>query len=77
MPYTPEHPIFLVNTRGISTMTVKKQSARRAAVTSKRVTAAVRKAKKLYAGRKAKRPAAWQKGGREYARVLGHFGVVG
>lgn len=48
----------------------------RVTVTSKRVTAAVRMAKKLYAGGKAKRPAAWRKGGREYARVLGRFGVV-
>ena len=43
-------------------------------VAGKRVLAAVRKAKKHYAGVRAKRSAAWKKGGREYARVLGHFG---
>ncbi len=47
----------------------------RVTVTSKRVTAAVRKAKKLYAGGMAKCPAAWRKGGREYTRVLGRFGA--
>lgn len=47
----------------------------RVMVSRRRVSAAVRKAKKLYADKRSKRSAAWKKGGREYARVLGHFGT--
>ncbi len=58
-------------------MASKKGTAGRSGIAGKRVTEAVRKAKKQYAGVRAKRPAAWKKGGREYARVLGHFGDAG
>ena len=56
-------------------MAVKKTSTKRTPVSGKRIIAAVRKAKKHYTGVRAKRPAAWKKGGREYAKALGHFGT--
>lgn len=35
---------------------------------------AVEAAKKFYSSKRAVRPASWKEGGREWSRVLGHFG---
>jgi hypothetical protein len=57
-------------------MAVKKVATRKSArpLTAGKARSAARAAKKLYAKRPLKKSAAWKKGGREYARVLGHFG---
>lgn len=33
-------------------------------------------AKKFYSGKASKSPTVWKKGGREWSRVLGHFGIT-
>lgn len=53
-------------------MATQKRVTRASTLDRKRVAAAVRKVRKQYA--RTARPAAWRKGGKEYARVLGHFG---
>lgn len=55
---------------GKSTRRVTKKSA----LTGKKARSAAKAAKKAYA-KKPTRPAAWKKGGREWSRVLGHFGL--
>lgn len=51
-------------------------TSRKATLTRKRALAAARKAQKHYKGRAAKKSSTWQKGGKQWQRVLGHFGVV-
>jgi hypothetical protein len=55
---------------------LKKRTAagKKAKFTKASAKRAVRKAKKAYAGSKA--PASWQPGGKEWSRVLGHFGAA-
>jgi hypothetical protein len=57
-------------------MAIKKVRAQKRVVTKKRATLAAKKAKKRYSAPQDKRPAAWRKGGREWTRVLGHFGLT-
>jgi hypothetical protein len=58
-------------------MAVRKMTTKKAGrpLTARKARSAVRAAKKLYAKRPLKKSAAWKKGGREYARLLGHFGI--
>ena len=58
-------------------MAVKKVATRKAGrpLTARKARSAAKAAKKLYAKRPLKKSAAWKKGGREYARLLGHFGL--
>lgn len=52
----------------------KTASGKKAKFTKASAKRAVKKAKKAYAGSKA--PASWQPGGKEWSRVLGHFGAA-
>ncbi len=49
--------------------TSKKRST---TLTKRDALAAAKKARGRYAGKKL--PASWKKGGRDYSRILGHFG---
>jgi hypothetical protein len=51
------------------------KGVKRTTFSRKKALAAVKAAKKAYAGRVGNRPRAWKKGGREWSRVLGHFGT--
>ena len=57
---------------------ITRKSARKVtkkpALTGKKARSAAKAAKKAYAKKSAK-SAAWKKGGREWSRVLGHFGL--
>jgi hypothetical protein len=57
---------------------ITRKSARKvtkkSALTGKKARSAAKAAKKVYAKKSAK-SAAWKKGGREWSRVLGHFGL--
>jgi hypothetical protein len=58
-------------------MIIKKsggKSARKSVLTGKKALVAAKAAKKAYANKAASQPTAWKKGGREWSRVLGHFG---
>jgi hypothetical protein len=46
-----------------------------AILSKKKAYKAAKAAKRAYAKKPAKRPAGWKKGGREWSRVLGHFGI--
>lgn len=48
--------------------------AKKSSLTGKKARSAAKAAKKAYA-KKPARSAAWKKGGREWSRVLGHFGL--
>jgi hypothetical protein len=50
--------------------------AKKSALTGKKARSAAKAAKKAYSN-KGSRPASWKKGGREWSRVLGHFGLTG
>lgn len=50
--------------------------AKKSTLTGKKARSAAKAAKKAYSN-KASRPASWKKGGREWSRVLGHFGLAG
>jgi hypothetical protein len=50
--------------------------AKKSALTGKKARSAAKAAKKAYSN-KTSRPASWKKGGREWSRVLGHFGLAG
>jgi hypothetical protein len=45
-------------------------------ITQKKARTAARAAKKVFGSKISKRPAAWKRGGREWTRVLGHFGIA-
>ena len=49
---------------------------KKSSLTGKKARSAAEAAKRAYAN-KATRSAAWKKGGREWSRVLGHFGLTG
>jgi hypothetical protein len=51
-------------------------AAKKTKITQKKARTAARAAKKVFALKVAKRPAAWKRGGREWTRVLGHFGTA-
>ena len=44
-------------------------------LSGKRARMAAKAAKKAYASKSGSRPTGWKKGGREWSRVLGHFGL--
>jgi hypothetical protein len=48
---------------------------KRTTLSKKKALSAVKAAKKAYAGKVGNRPQTWRKGGREWSRVLGHFGT--
>ena len=50
--------------------------AKKAILSKKKAYKAAKVAKNAYAKKPAKRPAGWKKGGREWSRVLGHFGIT-
>lgn len=50
-------------------------SAKKVTFTKKKAMAAVKAAKEAYAKKPIGQSAAWKKGGREWLRVLGHFGT--
>ena len=50
--------------------------AKKATLSKKKAYGAAEVAKRAYAKKAAKRPASWKKGGREWSRVLGHFGIT-
>ncbi len=49
--------------------------AKKSTLTPKKARVAAKAAKKAFADKFETRRAAWKKGGREWSRVLGHFGV--
>lgn len=49
---------------------------KRGTLSKKRASKAAKAAKRVYAKKTAKRPASWKKGGRDWSRVLGHFGIM-
>jgi len=53
-----------------------KSSVTKATLSKKKAYQAAKVAKRAYAKKAAKRPASWKKGGREWSRVLGHFGIT-
>jgi hypothetical protein len=57
---------------------VKKASSskKKASISKKKAYSAAKTAKRAYAKKAAKRPASWKKGGKEWSRVLGHFGIT-
>ncbi len=54
-----------------------RQSKNKSTLTSKKARVAAKAAKEAYGSRAKNRSAAWKKGGREWSRVLGHFGLSG
>ena len=56
-------------------MPIKKAAKKKTGVTPKRAYLVAKKAQKRFKGRVSK-SRAWQKGGKEYSRVLGHFGLT-
>jgi hypothetical protein len=58
----------------INKRTVAKD-VKRPTLSRKKALAAAKAAKKAYADKVGNRPRAWKKGGREWSRVLGHFGT--
>lgn len=52
------------------------KTSKKATLTRKQAIVAARKAQKHYKGRAAKKSSTWQKGGKQWLRVLGHFGAV-
>lgn len=61
--------------RATSRRTVRSH-AKRGTLSKRRASKAAKAAKRAYAKKGAKRPASWKKGGREWSRVLGHFGMM-
>jgi hypothetical protein len=53
----------------------RKKAAKRK-VTKSRAKSAAKKAGKRYPGNERALPASWSKGGKEWTRVLGHFGLT-
>lgn len=51
------------------------KAAKKSVLTVKKARSAAKAAKKAYSN-KASKPASWKKGGREWSRVLGHFGLA-
>ncbi len=51
------------------------KSMKKSVLTGKRALVAAKAAKKAYAKQAGNPPAAWKKGGRQWLRVLGHFGT--
>ena len=51
------------------------RSVKKSMLTRKKARVAAKAAKKAYANKIETRPAEWKKGGREWSRVLGHFGL--
>ena len=51
------------------------KDVKRTTLSRKKALAAAKAAKKAYADKAGNRPRAWKKGGREWSRVLGHFGT--
>lgn len=49
--------------------------AKKSTLTGKKARSAAKAAKKAYSNKES-RPASWKKGGREWSRVLGHFGLA-
>jgi hypothetical protein len=54
----------------------KRKAAKRAKVTKLSAKVAAKKAGKRHPVNDRERPATWSKGGRDWARVLGRFGVT-
>lgn len=52
------------------------KTSKKATLTRKRAIVAARKAQKRYKGLAAKKSPTWQKGGKQWQRVLGHFGAM-
>lgn len=52
-------------------------SSKAVTLTKARAKKAATAAKKFYSGKASKAPTVWKKGGREWSRVLGHFGITG
>jgi len=61
---------------GVRLMQAKKSASRHKPLTRKDARSAVRAAQKTSAGRHSTRSKAWEKGGAQYSRVLGHFGLT-
>ncbi len=61
-----------------TTKKANRGAAKKGVLSKKKARVAAKTAKKLYAAKKkaAKRPAAWKEGGREWSRILGHFGLT-
>ena len=55
-------------------MATIKASTKRVTLTRTRAKSAAKKARKHFESHPAKTPTAWKKGGKEWSRVLGHFG---
>jgi hypothetical protein len=55
-------------------MATTKPSAKKVILTRKRAALAAKKAKQHYA-RAGKKTRTWEKGGKQWSRVLGHFGM--
>jgi len=55
-------------------MASAKTASKKVTLTRKRATLAAKQAQKRYA-RVGKKTAAWKKGGKQWSRVLGHFGL--
>jgi hypothetical protein len=53
-----------------------KRESKKSVFTTQKARTAVKAAKKKYANKPVRRAKSWKKGGREWSRVLGHFGVV-
>lgn len=56
--------------------TTAKRRTKKRSLSKKKAHSAAKEAKRAYAKKAAKRPASWRKGGKEWSRVLGHFGIT-
>lgn len=56
-------------------MAASKNTAKKVILTRKRAVTAAKRARKHYQAKSVKKPRAWEKGGKQWARVLGHFGL--
>jgi hypothetical protein len=65
----------MIEKRPRKSTTRKPASRKKATLSKKKAYRAAKAAKRAYAKKAAKRPAGWKKGGREWSRVLGHFGI--
>ena len=54
----------------------KQHASKKSSVSKASALKAAAKAKEVFAGKGSKTPRSWERGGREWSRALGHFGVA-
>ena len=66
----------MADKRARKTATRKTATRKNATLSRKKAHSAAKAAKRAYAKKSTKRSAGWKKGGKEWSRVMGHFGIT-